>query len=326
MGPRLTATRTLALACVLSCGGDVWAPLPSFVGSDAALPTAGPSDAGVDASRAGLIRVATFNVRRYFDTVCDSSACAATDFEALPTEAEFAARTERLASGIARIHPDVIALEEIENQACLDALVARLAAKGLAFPVAHLGETGAPASVDVAILSRGALPEVRTHRDLPLTRPDGTPTSFSRELLEVRTTFGARRVVMFAAHFRSKVDDDPGRRVAEANGARTIVSAVAAELPGALVLLGGDLNDTPGSVALEALEQGGALVRVARDLPAAAQATYFFQGAGVAIDHIHVTAAEARRYVPASARVHLDAVYGYAGSDHGALEASFFIE
>jgi predicted extracellular nuclease len=314
----------VALSCALSCGGDVAAPLPSFTGTDAAAPIAGPL--GADASREGMIRVAAFNVRRYFDTVCDSGACGPADFEALPSQVEFEAKTERLANGIAALQADVIALEEIETQGCLDALVARLARKGASFPVAHLGETGAPASVDVAVLSRGTQPEIRTHRDVPLLRPDGTATTFSRELLEVRTSFGARRVVMFAAHFRSKVDDDPGRRVAEANGARDIVSAVAVELPDALVVLGGDLNDTPGSEALDALERGGALVRVARDIPPAAQATYFFQGAGSAIDHLHVAANQARRYVAGSARVHLEGTSGWAGSDHGAIEASFFIE
>ena len=62
-------------------------------------------------------------------------------------------------------------------------------------------ETGLPASIDVAVLSRGTLLEVRRHRDRVLTRPDGTKTTFSRELLEVHVDLRGQRLVMFAATF-----------------------------------------------------------------------------------------------------------------------------
>ena len=96
----------------------------------------------------------------------------------------------------------MIALEEVENATCLAALKAKLAAAGVDYPFAHIGETGSAGSVDVAILARGTLPEIKTHREVPLKRADGTSTTFTRELLEVRMTFGAMSVIMFAAHFR----------------------------------------------------------------------------------------------------------------------------
>lgn len=287
---------------------------------DQARPAVNASDAGVETGAEaappgrGAIRVATFNVHRLFDTVCDSGNCGGGDFEEVATQAELDAQVAELASSIAKIDADVIALQEIENAVVFDALRARLSG----YVTAELGETGAPASMDVAILARGATTEIRRHRDEPLTRPDGTSTTFSRELLEARLMIGDRRVFFFAAHFRSKVDDDPGRRIAEAQKTREIMIAASAEDAFALVVLGGDLNDEPGSEAILGLEADGALVRVARDLPPAAQTTFVRGGLAIALDHVFVTKSGAARYVPRSAAVVPD-----LGSDHSALRADF---
>ena len=317
---------TLALALTGACS-DQGLGSPPVSSPPGAVP--GDPGAVVDAGtkRPGLLRVATLNVHRYFDTVCASGACGPGDFEGVLAQPAFDAVTASLAKGIATIDPDVIALEEVETQACLDALVARLAADGHEFPIARLGETGSPGSVDVAVLARGALGSVKTHRaETPLKRADGTATTFARELLEVRMTFGERQVVMFAAHFRSQVDDDPGRRLAEAAATRIILGATAAELPDALVVLGGDLNDRPGSAPISALEEGGTLLRVASDLPAAAQGTFLYNGTRDALDHVFVVAGQAARYVPMSAAVFRDSERGFAGSDHAALAADFSTE
>ena len=278
--------------------------------------------------RPGVIRVAAFNMRRYFDTVCDTGNCASTDFEELPTKAAFDAMTEKLATGIATIDPDVLSIEEIETSKCLDALVAKLASMGKEFPIAHIGEIGSPGSVDVAILARGKLGEIKTHRQTKIPLEGGGTTVFTRELLEVRMTFGATSVVMFGAHFRSKVADDAPRRLAEAKAARIIVGQAATDLPESLVLLGGDLNDTPGSPPINALEADGALVRVAKDVPVESQATLTFQGQKIAIDHIFIGKGQASRYVPMSATAYRDdpTRTGFAGSDHSAIAADFSIE
>lgn len=301
----------LALTIFLGCTdavGDQPRPLQANdAGSDAVAPESGPP-------ARGAVRVATFNVHRLFDTVCDSANCGAGDFEETLTAAELDAKVATLAEGIEKLDADVVALQEIENASVFDALRARLPG----YVTAELGETGAPASMDVAILARGPAAEFRRHRDEPLTRPDGTGTTFSRELLEARLTIGGRAVIVFAAHFRSKVDDDPGRRIAEANKTRELMIAAAGDAPGALVVLGGDLNDEPGSEAIVALEGGGVLVRVAQDLAPEAQATFVRDGRGIAIDHVFVTMAGAARYVPKSA-----AVVGDVGSDHAALRADF---
>ncbi len=272
---------------------------------------------------AGTVRIAAFNVHRLFDTVCDSGSCGGSAYEELPTPQVFAARVDRIARALTSLKAGVVLLSEIETQVCLDALQARAPE----FSSAVLGEIGAAASVDVAVLSRYPQREVRRHRaQRILTRPDGTTTVFSREFLEVRLDVDGSEVIVFAAHFRSKVDDDPGRRYAEAQAAHDIMRAVAAERPGTLVVLGGDLNDVPGSPPLEALEQDGALQRVSRELPLEDLGTVWFQGAPQAIDHLYRARDASGQDVPGTFRVVRDAPgSGLAGSDHAAVQADFVL-
>jgi predicted extracellular nuclease len=280
-------------------------------------------DAGVDAGSLPptRLRIATFNVRLFFDSICQSGACTPTDFEQVLAAPAFDARAAQIAQALTSFEADVVALEELEDQACLDALISRLSG---VLPYGVLGEIGTPGSVDVAILSKTPLEQVIGHRNLErLVRPDGSRTSYSREFLEahVRAADGTE-VVLFAAHFRSKSMDDPGLRLAEAQVSRRIVTDVAAALPTALVVMAGDLNDSPGSPPLEALTANGGLLRVAADLPVADQSTYVFNGRGEAIDHILQAVTPAGHAVPRSATVWKGS-RGFAGSDHFALSADF---
>lgn len=284
-------------------------------------PPANVLDAGGDAGTSTRVRVATFNTRLFFDTTCQSGACGPADFEQVLSQQTFDGRAAQLAEAISGFEADVVALQELETQACLDALSSRLSE---VFPYGTLGEIGTPGSVDVAILSKTPLERVVGHRDLErLTRPDGSRTSYSREFLEahLRVASGTE-VVVFAAHFRSKSMDDPGRRLAEAQTSRRIVDEVAAASPGALVVLAGDLNDTPEAPALLALTESEGLLRVASDLPVADQFTYVFNGRGEAIDHILQAKTAAAQAVPRSAIVWKGS-RGFAGSDHYALTADF---
>jgi endonuclease/exonuclease/phosphatase family metal-dependent hydrolase len=264
-----------------------------------------------------VLTFATFNTARFFDTVCDSGNCVGSAFEDQLSPSGFAQKAATLRDGILGLQADVVMLQEVESQACLDALVTLLED---VYPVAILGEYGTPASLDVAILAKGRLLEVQHHLNIPLRRPDGTSTRFSRDLLEVHLDFGGQRVVGFAAHFRSQFNDDPGRRLAEAQMAHTIITARTTTFPDAVVVLGGDLNDTPGSPPINALDANGTLQRVAADRGAAA-GTYVYNGSLQAIDHIYLGRDSAGSYIPGSAQVVGDPASGYSSSDHAALRA-----
>lgn len=275
-----------------------------------------PPTIEVDAQVGTPMRIATFNVKRFFDTACESGACGPEDYEVQASPTELEARATQIADAIRALDADVISLQEIETQPCLDALLVRLAD---AMPYGILGEIGTTASVDVAVLSRRPIELVVGHRaSEPLTLPDGTITAFARELLEVHTRSpNGVEVVLFATHFKSKSSDDPARRLAEAQVSARVVGDVAARTPNAIVLLAGDLNDTPDSPPLAALT-GSGLIRLADDLPPAKQATYFYAGLGQSIDHILLAPGHAPVRVTRSSRTWRDRA-GWGGSDHSAL-------
>ncbi len=304
----LFSSRASAAACLLG----VALCLTGCGGREPDLQTEAPADSE-------KVRIAAFNVHRFFDTLCHSGACGGDNFEELPSPDAFDAQAGQLAAAIGALGAHVVLLSELETQASLDALKARLPQ----YPAAVLGETGSPASVDVAVLSAFPITQVLGHRERTLVRPDGSTTRFSRELLEVHLDARGAEVIVFAAHFRSKVSDDPGRRYAEAEASRDIVSTVAREAPGALVVLGGDLNDVPGSEPLNALERGGDLLRVSSDRPDSETWTYSYFGERQAIDHLYL-ARDGGTYVPGSFRAARGGSSGgYGGSDHAAVYADF---
>lgn len=292
---------------------------PLSPGDTEPIPPRDPN-AWPETPREGTARLAAFNVRRLFDTVCDTGTCGGSNYEELPTPEILDTKTTRLADAIRSLKADVVMVEEVETQASLLALQAKLPE----FPEAQLGEMGFPASVDVGVLSRHRILFSRRHRDSTvLTRPNGSTTTFAREFLEVHLDVKGKEVIVFPAHFKSKSDDDPGRRLAEARAAHDILVRVAKEYPHALVVLGGDLNDTPGSEPLLALEGSGALLRVASDRPAGEAGTYPFNGSWQAIDHLLLARGGAGRYVPGSFRSVREGNRGLGGSDHAAVVADF---
>lgn len=281
-------------------------------GNDTTIASDQASVTGVEFS------VGTLNARRFFDTVCQSGSCGANSYEEQLSQAEFDFKVQKVATAIDRMDVDVITLEEIETQAVLDGIAAKVETP---FSVVTMGETGASASLDVAILARGELLEVRKHRDKRLQRPDGSSTSFAREFLEVHTRVDGQRVVVFAAHFKAQRDDDPGRRFAEAEAAGEIMAATSAEFPDALVVLGGDLNDTPDSDPIQALLSAGGL----QLLTEPDFWTYRYINTMIHIDHIIYAQNDGGNLVSDSLMYFDDGSGGFGGSDHRAVKATFLL-
>ncbi len=276
----------------------------------------------VDARPAARLKVATFNVGRLFDTVCDSNNCGdSNDFERQYSPPEFDFKIGQIGGALEELDADIVALEEVENQACLDALVAERPE----YDFAVLGEIGGSASLDVAVIGRGLIHlETRKHRaDTQLMLIDGRTKSFARELLEVHFELQGKRVVVFAAHFKAQRNDDPEWRLGEATVAREIAEATQAEFPAAFVYLSGDLNDEPGTPPLDAITGSGGLVSVTEGLPKEDIWTYGFINTRIAIDHILYVPAEAAELVAGTAEVVRDASGAFGGSDHAALRAEF---
>lgn len=302
------------LASLLALGGC--AEPPPGGTDDAAL-----SDAGDTSSEYPTVTVATFNVRRFFDTECDSNRCGSNDWEEAPSEEGYNERIDKISEAIVSLDADIVLLQEIEKEAILADLAGALDGE---YPVQVFGETGNVASVDVGILARGSLVDSKGYRDRDLQRPDGSHTRFAREFLRADLDIDGEEVIVFTAHFVSKASDDPERRLAEAREARQIIDEVSAQNNDALVILGGDLNDTPDSEPMAALTGDGGLFRAGAELTLDDTFTYVYRWEPEAIDHLLMANTAGGAYVDGSAHsVHDREPAGLAGSDHGALVATF---
>lgn len=269
-----------------------------------------------------FLSVGTFNLKLFFDTTCQSNSCDERDFENLPTSEEFAARADEIALGIQELEADVVLIQEIENQTCLDALTERL---GERFPTAVIGETGFSASIDVAVLATGDLIEVVTHRENRIPLESGAMTSFARELLEVHLDYDGQRVIVFSAHFISYVSDPDGdRRLAEANATHRIMLDVVSRYPEALIIMGGDINDSINTQPQLALE-GDGIERVGRELGGREATTYYLNGEGLILDQLYV-ARPRGIYLEGTARVVTTTPRGLRGSDHAGFRAEFGLQ
>ncbi len=265
------------------------------------------------------IRVATLNTRRFFDTSCDSGRCETGDFEDVFSEAELDFKAEQVAAGIREMNADAVMLQEIESEEALVALYEKVSD---IYSIAILGEIGGSASLDTAILARGEYLGTISHISTQLTRPDGSTTGFARDFLEVRVRFNGVQVHLFSAHFKAKRNDDPGRRFAEAEGARDIAYTTAQDNPGSLVIIGGDLNDTPDSDPIQAMVAGGFLDLV--DGPTEDWWTYGFGDSREALDHILIVSDD--RFSPVEPiEIFRDSGGGFASSDHSAVAADIIL-
>lgn len=312
--------------CLASCGPVDPAPADDAGRDTTNNPTDMGNDVGVDvpARPAMRLRFATFNVARFFDTVCDSNNCGdSQDYERQYSDAEFAFKADQITTGIEKLDADIVTLAEVENDTCLDALVER----NPDYTFAELGEIGGTATVDVAVMARGMTHiETRKHRaDTELHLSDGRTQRFAREFLEEHFDKDGQRIVVFAAHFKAQRNDDPAWRLAEATAARQIAEATQAEFPDAFVYIGGDLNDEPGSPPLDALTSNGGLIEATRGLPADEIWTYAFVNTRIAIDHLLYVPADTGEVVDGTAEVVRDASGALGGSDHAGLRAEFDI-
>lgn len=259
------------------------------------------------------VRVATWNAARVFDATCDTGRCGPDAPEGSPTPSEVEADVIRVGRAVRGLEADALVLVEIETSA-LAQRIAQAAGEGANVA---MGDSG-PGTIDVAVLSRLAVLEVRAHR--PTLALAGRTVSATRVMLEVHLDMGARRLVVLAAHLKSKRDDDPERRLAEARALGALARAASARHPEAVVVVAGDLNDTPSSGPLDALEHDHGLALLTRGLPVDEAYTFGSGSRRSLIDHVLLVP---RSFVsPGIVSVARGDTFGYGGSDHAAVRAT----
>jgi len=275
-----------------------------------------------DAEKINSVVIGTYNTHLFFDKNCDSGYCSSSDFESVPSDSEYKTKVADLAASVNEIAADIILLQEVEKESCLKDLFE----KSGAYDEYYLGEKGYDASVDTGVMTKGKITYKNKHPEqIDCAECEGGKTTFSRAFLETHIELGCREIIVFSAHFKSKADDDAPRRLAEAAAAAKILKNTAEKYPDALIVMGGDLNDEPGSDTLEFLESEPAFLRVAMELSLQEQATYYYHGDAIALDHIFWVKSDLGSYKTGSAEVIKDAPswYSLGSSDHAALKATF---
>jgi predicted extracellular nuclease len=261
----------------------------------------------------------TYNAERFFDPNCDSADCGG--YENVPDESDYQNRVRRVATGLEQLEADVLVLQEIETKRVLRDLNNAMASP---FPVVLFGEIGRPASLDVGMLSRGSLRRDVDYRGRTLDGAKRSETVFLREFLRADLVIGSETLTVFAAHFKSMANDNPGRRRREASRAARIVDHVVEEQASELYILGGDLNAGIESDAISTLLTEGKLRWVGRQAEPSERWTYRYGSDKLVLDYLLWRAEGSAGYAEGSTRVFRDSDFdGFAGSDHGAVRATF---
>jgi endonuclease/exonuclease/phosphatase family metal-dependent hydrolase len=241
------------------------------------------------AASGGVVRIATFNVEnlfaRYrfrgnFDPTLEDG------FTINNLAFDIYEETEKqiTAAAIRKADADVMCLQEVESLPVLDRFTSRyLAGQGYVHRV--LVDGNDPRHIDVAVLSRYPIANVRSHRHE--RDANNAAALFSRDCLEVDIDVRGRPLVLYVNHFKSMMGgrkETRARRVEQINRMVGILGErwKPTGFNGNFVVLGdfNDFIDGPADTvtSLRPLVEHKHLVNVVRRLQGSEQWTHYFAG------------------------------------------------
>jgi endonuclease/exonuclease/phosphatase family metal-dependent hydrolase len=189
----------------------------------------------------GTLRVVTWNVQALFDGNQTGTEYSEYLNEAGWAEEKFAARVNGISQAIGRMAggpPDIVALEEVENLRCLEALAGGELAKygyGWTYFSKNRG-----ASLGIGVLSRIPITEARSHG--MVWDQEAAP----RPALELWLCPEDEPLALFVCHWKSKLGGDDSTEVLRRASARIIlrrVREIRSAYPDVPVVIMGDLNE-----------------------------------------------------------------------------------
>ncbi|MGC4114054.1 MAG: endonuclease/exonuclease/phosphatase family protein [Myxococcales bacterium] len=279
---RLIALLTFGLLFA-ACGAEPSPvlPEPGLDASVAAAPDAAERPAAPDATVVVApdasepptpnLRVMTWNTENFFDDQDDP----AKEDTVVSTE-EMEAKVAALAKVIGAQSPDVVALQEVENETVL-----RKLADATGLPNIALVRSYDFRGINVAVATRLPITKTVSHLGEKFWAPDGSgPYRWARDCLEVHLAApGGRELVVLVNHQTSQLDTSTGdqKRQAQAGRARSIANDLRSRAPSTAVIIAGDMNDEPSAASVGLYLDGGAFVDVATDIPEAERYTYVWQ-------------------------------------------------
>lgn len=301
---RLAAVLLVALAC-----GCRPAPAPGPAMREPAGAPAG-----------GEFSVATYNLARY--TLDDR------DRDGQRNDPKPSAERAAQGSLLARLRPDVLAVQEIGPAGVFEGFLGDLRAGGLEYPhVEHVIRPGS--DLGLAVLSRFPILE-RTPRMDDTYRIGGTNLpvlrGFADVVIEPAPGYRFRLIV---AHLKSKVYHPLGQTEMRRNEARLLANHVRKALrgnPAMNLLVVGDLNDSPDSAPLHEILGNGSTRLIDLRPADAVGDVWTHQGRGVdiysRIDYVLASPGMALEFVRDRSRAVRDPAVPQA-SDHRPLFAVF---
>ncbi len=195
---------------------------------------------------------------------------------------------------IAEVDADVLITVEVENRPTLDRFNKQVlgAEFDREYPHVMVIDGNDARGIDVGVLSRFPIERIQSHVDDPMGSPNKT---FSRDCPEFDLVLpDGDRLIVLPNHFKSKRNGNDqqstDQRAAQAKAAHDIAGAALARSP--LVLVAGDLNDTPDSLPMaELLKAGFQDVQDHADYPTDRPGTYKTGLKGGKIDYLISSAA-----------------------------------
>jgi endonuclease/exonuclease/phosphatase family metal-dependent hydrolase len=233
---------------------------------------------------------------------------------------------------VAKVHPDVLSVEEMGTTNELAELITGLRAHGVDFPY-HEWIQGADTNRHVSLLSRFPIVERFSRTDYNYLL-NGKPQRIERGILDVKLKvndqYSFRAVV---AHLKSKrkvdVGDQAMMRLEEAKLLRSHIGKALKNEPELNLIVMGDFNDTPEAEPIRAII-GPAPFALFELLPVDSKGghdTYYwkYRNQFSRIDYLITSPGMQKDYVPDSARI-ADFEGWNDASDHRAIYAKFYAQ
>jgi len=190
---------------------------------------------------------------------------------------------------VKEVNPDILCVVEIEDRRVLERLGnSQLLGQGK-YQHSMLIDGNDPRGIDVGVLSRLPIEELRSHID------DRDPKGrvFSRDCLETRIVLGnGKPLWLLANHLKSqgygKKADNDAKRTRQARRVADILKA-RFDLTKDLVIVAGDFNDSPQSPPLSPLLSNPHLHNVVAEQQPTDSWTYAYRGKTEQIDYLLVS-------------------------------------
>lgn len=317
-------------ACTLSLGaacGDSSSSTTGGGGAGAAGGAGGEtSSTGAGGSGgsapAGPVRIATWNLYNFFDTVEDNS----NDSVDSQSQSQYDAKLSASVAAISELDPDILLVIEVENEGIMADMNDSL---GGAYVHRHITDGNDPRGVDIGVMSKIPIVKVVSHLEdkFALKGTSGPTYSYSRDCPEYHFRIGGQNLVLLGAHFKAKgPPDNPEKRLAEAEHTRAIADFLVSNDPELAVAILGDFNDLPGSPPYDAIAlEDPNFVDAASLVPQADRWSFDYQGSLELIDHLMMNPTLEAKLDTSSVDIpHTSDVE--SASDHAPIVATFLFE